>query len=302
MVVLGLLAHGAGWRSARRRLRNEDLCDEGTWNSVKLLWTGYDCRSAGLMAATTGVPIGVCPSAERSRRGVWRITPPNGGVDVECAVEGTAPVGCRNNVVAMGCDWSAMGSVNARENVTHVLRDVERGLPGAEERLLRIVYADLRRLAARAMRGQRSGHTLQPTAVVHETYLRLFGGRAASWKDSSHFFSAAARAMRSILVDHVRRKGAAKRGSGALTVSLVEDIAGAEDFSDRVLQVHEALGLLSEVDARKGQVVELLFFGGLNVEQAGRVLGISGRTVKRDWRYSRAWLLNSIRESEAGQR
>lgn len=193
-------------------------------------------------------------------------------------------------------DSSKNEAIVDRQDVTRALGEVAGGAPGAETRLLGLVYNELKRLAAQAMKGQHPGHTLQPTALVHEAYLRLLGRKLSDWRDSSHFFSTAAKAMRSILVDHVRRQRAEKRGAGALKLTLGEDIAGSERLSDRILQVHEALDLLSEQDARKGQVVEMLFFGGLSVEQTAHVLGISGRTVKRDWRYSRAWLFSHIRE------
>ena len=193
-------------------------------------------------------------------------------------------------------DSSKNGTIEDRQDVTRALGEVAGGVPDAENRLLRLVYDELKRLAAQAMKGQHPGHTLQPTALVHEAYLRLLGGKPSDWRDSSHFFSTAAKAMRSILVDHVRRQRAGKRGAGALKLTLSEDLAGSEGLSDRILQVHEALDLLSKQDARKGQVVEMLFFGGLSVEQTAQVLGISGRTVKRDWRYSRAWLFSHIRE------
>ena len=183
-----------------------------------------------------------------------------------------------------------------RQELTLLLGAVVGGVPGAENKLLRLVYNELKRLAAQAMNGQPPGHTLQPTALVHEAYLRLLGGEPSGWHDRSHFFSTAAKAMLSLLADHVRRQRAEKRGAGALNLTLSEDIAGSEELSDRILEVHEALDLLSRQDARKGQVVEMLFFGGLSVEQTASVLGISARTVKRDWRYSRAWLFNLIRD------
>ncbi len=193
-------------------------------------------------------------------------------------------------------DSSKNGTIEDQQDVTRALGEVAGGAPDAENRLFRLVYDELKRLAARAMKGQHPGHTLQPTALVHEAYLRLLGGKRSDWSDSSHFFSTAAKAMRSILVDHVRKQRAEKRGAGALKLTLSENLVGSAGLSDRILQVHEALDLLSKQDARKEQVVEMLFFGGLSVEQTARVLGISSRTVKRDWRYSRAWLFSVIRE------
>jgi RNA polymerase sigma factor (TIGR02999 family) len=180
------------------------------------------------------------------------------------------------------------------ERLTQALSQAAAGSPEAQEQVARLVYDELKRLARIKLSGQASGHTLQPTAVVHEAWMRLLGGQQAQWQDSSHFFCAAAAAMRSILVDHARRKRAARRGGDALRLTMNEELAGGEDLSTRVVEVHEALEQLSELDERKGQTVELLFFAGLSVAEAARVLGVSERTVKRDWRYCRAWLFRRI--------
>lgn len=182
--------------------------------------------------------------------------------------------------------------------VTRALADVERGLPQADTRLLQLVYVELKRLAAAKMRVQEPGHTLQPTALVHEAYMRLVGGLAGApaFRDSAHFFSAAAAAMRSILVDHARRRRAQKREAGLARVTLHPDLCGVGDPLEVILQVHELLEDFARDHARAAKVVELLFFSGLGIEPAAAVLGVSARTVKRDWRFARAWLLRAMGE------
>jgi RNA polymerase sigma factor (TIGR02999 family) len=169
-------------------------------------------------------------------------------------------------------------------------------VPEADERLLRIVYGELKRIAAAKMAAQDAAHTLQPTALVHEVYLRLLGGtqRSPTFQDGSHFFSAAATAMRSILVDHARRKHAEKRGGRGARITLHPDLAGEADGCQRILQVHEVLDRFAVEHPRVAKVVELLFFAGLTVEEAAGALGVSDRTVKRDWRFGRAWLLHAM--------
>lgn len=183
-------------------------------------------------------------------------------------------------------------------DVTRILTQVSDGDPRADERLLEVVYGELKRIAAAKMSAQYPDHTLQPTALVHEAYLRLLGGRAAApaFRDSSHFFTTAAVAMRSILVDHARRKKALKRGGAAERITLHPDLVGAGDPFERVLQVHEALERLALEHPRTAEIVELLFFAGLTSREAASVLDISYRTVEREWRYARAWLLEEMEE------
>ncbi len=180
--------------------------------------------------------------------------------------------------------------------VTRILGEVAAGDPDADRRLLELVYDELKRIARAKMAGQHPGHTLQPTALVNEAYLKLLGGspKAASFHDSSHFFTAAAAAMRSVLVDHARRKGAEKRGGGAARITLHPDLQGESDPLERVLQVHDVLDGLAEAHPRPARVVELLFFGGLTAEEAASVLSVSDRTIKRDWSFGRAWLLRAM--------
>ena len=187
-----------------------------------------------------------------------------------------------------------MTSRSARA-VTDLLQAWASGDEGALEELLPLVYDDLRRQAKRYMRAQPAGHTLQTTALVHEAYLRLVGQSAVAWNGRAHFFGVAAKAMRSILVDHARARHAAKRGGSAHAITLDDagGIAGPEPSVD-VLALDEALGRLAEQDARKSRLVELRYFGGLGIEEAAAVLGVSPATAKRDWTTARAWLRREL--------
>lgn len=193
--------------------------------------------------------------------------------------------------------------MKVEKDVTTVLRELKEGSPGAAAQLLEIIYHELRRLAQGEMRGQRKDHTLEPTALVHEAYIRLLGGGNPGFENRSHFFAAAARAMRSILVDHARSRQALKRGGAGKRVALMGtaieaggDALGAGGALE-VIQVHEALEKLEVLDARKCRIIELLFFAGLGIEEAAEVLGVSPTTVKREWRYARAWLFKEIGEA-----
>lgn len=180
--------------------------------------------------------------------------------------------------------------------ITLVLQELREGSTAAREDLFRIVYAELKSLAAAKMRGQPADHTLQPTALVHEAYLRLMGGEAPEWQDRRHFFGSAARAMRSILVDFARSRGALKRGGARERVSFHEEAqASAGDDAEEILAVHEALEKLERIDEELSQVVELRFFSGLSVAETAAVLGVTERTVYRSWNQARAWLYREIR-------
>src|SRR6476659_9512069 len=184
----------------------------------------------------------------------------------------------------------------ANGEVTALLRDWSGGDQRALERLLPLVYGELRKLAAAYMRRERSDHTLQPTALVHEPYLRLVDQRAVDWRNRAHFFGIAAQMMRRILVDHARRRQAAKRDATALRLQAMS--AEDEEASDRdpeLLALDQALCGLESLDARQARIVELRFFGGLTVEETAEVAGISPATVKREWRTARAWLAREIR-------
>jgi len=167
----------------------------------------------------------------------------------------------------------------------------------AVDELLPLVYDELRLLARAYMRRERTGHTLQPTALVHEAYVRLIEQRAITCQSRAHFLGVAAGAMRRVLVDHARGRNAQKRGRGAtlVTVQDLDDLpqpAATEDLDLVVLD--DALSRLTVLDARQGQIVELRFFGGLSVEETAAVVGVSERTVKREWQISRAWLRREI--------
>lgn len=162
----------------------------------------------------------------------------------------------------------------------------------AIEDLAPIVYQELRRLAQYYMQRERPDHTLQATALVHEAFLRLASGR--HWKDKSHFFAAAAQAMRNLLVDYARERRAAKRNRAG-DVPLDRAVAISPDVDEDVLAVHAALEQLTAIDSRQGRIVELRYFGGLNIEETAAVLNISDRTVRREWQMAKAWLHSEIR-------
>ncbi len=181
----------------------------------------------------------------------------------------------------------------ADPDVTGLLRAWSDGDRAALDQLLPVVYRELHRQAERFMRAQPPGHTLQTTALVHEAYLRLAIRENPEWNGRAHFFGVAAKAMRSILVDHARARGAAKRGGGAhaVTLSNLEDTDGQELD---VLDLDDALERLAELDPRKGSLVELRYFAGLSIEEAAESLGISPATAKREWRLARAWLRREL--------
>jgi RNA polymerase sigma factor (TIGR02999 family) len=189
-----------------------------------------------------------------------------------------------------------MNADGGEAEVTALLVAWERGDDEALRRVAPLVYEELRAIAAAQLRGERREHTLQPTALVHEAYLRLAEQRRRHWKERRQFFAVAARLMRQILVDHARARGAAKRGGGEATRIEVTgvDVAAPEVFD--VLPLDDALTRLAALQPRLAKVVELRFFGGLEVEETAELLACSPRTVKRDWALARAWL---IRELEA---
>ncbi len=167
----------------------------------------------------------------------------------------------------------------------------------AEERLITLIYSELRRIASRYMRKERPEHLLQPTALVHEAYLRLQNMRAIDWQSRSHFFAVSAHTMRQILVDHARAKNAGKRGVDWNQVTFTGEIGAAEESPVNVVELDEALARLESFDQRQAKVVEMRFFGGLSEDEIGAELGISERTVKRDWRIAKAWLYHELSQS-----
>jgi RNA polymerase sigma-70 factor (ECF subfamily) len=180
--------------------------------------------------------------------------------------------------------------------VTLLLSALTRGDEGAASKLIPVVYNELRRLAASYMRRERADHTLQATALVHEAFLKLVEQRAVNWQSRAHFFGVAAQLMRRILIDHARGHLRQKRGGEHKKVSLDEAFIFSEQQSAELLAVDESLTRLSKLDQRQGRVVELRFFGGLSVGEAAEVLGISPKTVKRDWSIAKAWLYADLKE------
>jgi len=179
-------------------------------------------------------------------------------------------------------------------DVTHMVDRMLQGDAAAAEELLPLVYQELRKLAAHEMAGQPADQTLQPTALVHEAYLRLVGSPNPQWHGRPHFFAAAAEAMRHILVDRARRRGRARHGGGLQRVTLEHlDLPNAED-SDVVLAVNEAVDKLAEHDRVSADLIKLRFFAGLPNTEAARLLGLSERTAKRTWAYARAWLFREL--------
>ncbi len=182
-------------------------------------------------------------------------------------------------------------------DATRILADLRGGDASAATRLLPLVYAELRAMAGGLFRGQRSDHTLQPTALVHEAYVRLVANSSAEWEDRKHFCAVAATAMRQILADHARRKQAAKRGGGRARVTLDAAVTPPAESTMDLVTLDGALTRLADVDARKLRVVELRFFGGLSVDDVAEVLDISKTTVESDWRVARAWLRAELAKS-----
>jgi RNA polymerase sigma factor (TIGR02999 family) len=181
-------------------------------------------------------------------------------------------------------------------DVTRLLARWKDGDESALQELVPIVHAELRRLAQRKMAGEAPGHTLQPTALVNEAYLRLVNLTQMQWQNRAHFFAMAARLMRRILVDFARSRGYQKRGGDAKQVSFTEALDVAAGQPTDVVALNDALEALARVDERKSQVVELRFFGGLSVEETAEVLNVSRETVKRDWKFSKMWLLRHLRK------
>ncbi len=180
------------------------------------------------------------------------------------------------------------------ESITELLKKATDGNPEAKSRLIVRVYDELRHLAAYHLRAEHPGHTLQPTALVHEAFMRLAQQPNANWQDRAHFFAVASQSMRRILVDHARARRAEKRGGDADRVTFTEGIAGFEERTLDVLTVHEALNRLEKLNARQSRIVELRFFGGLSLEEVAVVLDVSERTIKRDWAFARAWLHSQL--------
>jgi len=185
----------------------------------------------------------------------------------------------------------------SQSDITGLLHAWRNGDRGALDELVPLVYSELRQRARRAIGGERAGHSLQPTALIHETYLRLVGSASVEWQDRRHFYALAARLMRQILVDHARSRGRQKRGGGALPVAFDETVIGTQATSELV-RLDDALRALAENDARKSRVIELRFFGGFSVDETADILEVSPQTVLRDWRLARAWLQRQMKRGD----
>ena len=183
-------------------------------------------------------------------------------------------------------------------HVTGLLLAWQRGDDKAADELVPLVYAHLRSIAANRLHAERDGHTLQPTALVHEAWLRLMRQHGADWQNRSQFYAIAAQIMRRILVDHARRRLASKRGDGAAMLDIDElaDVIASPMPDDRLVSLNTALEQLSVLDERQARVVELRFFGGLSVEETADVLTLSPTTVKREWATARAWLFRAVQD------
>ena len=187
-------------------------------------------------------------------------------------------------------------AADTRDRATTIVETIsEGGAAASAEELLPLVYDELRRLAGKQMAGAGSGHTLQPTALVHEAYIRLVDQSRVDWRGRSHFRAYAARAMRNLLIDHARGRASAKRGGGLHRVTLVDGSVGDRELDrEQLLSLHAALEKLAELDEREARVVELRYFGGLKVDEVAEVLGVSKRTVEGLWTHARAWLSREL--------
>jgi RNA polymerase sigma-70 factor (ECF subfamily) len=179
---------------------------------------------------------------------------------------------------------------SSSDDITELLAQLRGGSPDAEAKLIPLIYQQLHGLAAHYLRGERPDHTLQPTALVNEAYVRLAVQRPAHWHDRAHFFGVAARLMRQILVDNARIRHAEKHGASFRAVPLEEFSAVGQERPRDIIALDDALKSLAKIDPRQSRIVELIFFGGLSLEETAEVLHISSSTVKRDWRVARAWL------------
>jgi RNA polymerase sigma-70 factor, ECF subfamily len=183
-------------------------------------------------------------------------------------------------------------------NLTRLLQELRSGDDTAAARLVAAAYGELRKVAARCMRNERAGHTLQPTALVNEAFLRLAGTTGVDWRDRAQFYGVAARLMRQILVDHARKRSTAKRAGGG-RVSFEDRLILREDRIEDVIAMDQVLGRLEALDARQGRIVELRFFAGMSVEEIAEVMCISTPTVKREWSSAKAWLHRELTGGKA---
>ena len=184
--------------------------------------------------------------------------------------------------------------------ITKMVNDLAGGNRPAAEQLFGLLYDAFRGLAARYLKAERAGHTLSPTALVHEAYLKLVDQSRVNWQGRTHFFAVGAQVMRRILVDHARGKGRVKRGGGRIRMQLDERLALSPQRDEDILVVDEVLGKLANVDPRQAAIVELRFFGGLSVAEVAEVLGLSKRTIEGEWTVARAWLRRELSGDDPG--
>lgn len=177
-----------------------------------------------------------------------------------------------------------------KQNATEILQQINDGNENAAEKLFPLVYEEFRRMAERYLRQERPDHTLQPTALVNEAYLKMVDQTRINWQGRTHFFAIAAQAMRRVLIDHARQHRRQKRGGGRAKMVLDEGIALAPQRAEELVDLDEALQRLAKLDERQARVVELRFFGGLTVEEVAKVIGVSKRTIEGDWTMAKAWL------------
>jgi len=188
----------------------------------------------------------------------------------------------------------------SREEITGLLEAWRRGEDSALDRLIPLAHRELHRLAHHYMSQEQSGHTLQSTALVNELYIRLLDCARVGWRDRVHFFSVCAHLLRRILIDHARSQRRLKRGGGAQHIPLDESRIASDQREIDFLALDQSLKNLEKLDSRKARTVELLFFGGMTVEEAAEVLGVSGGTVKRDWSFARAWIFRELSRNSGG--
>jgi RNA polymerase sigma factor (TIGR02999 family) len=201
--------------------------------------------------------------------------------------------------LSTGTGENARASMEADHLITGLLAQVRDGDPEALERLMPLVYEEMRHVAQRQLRGQRDGHTLSTTALVHEAYLKLVDQTRVAWTDRAHFFGVAARAMRQVLTNHAHRRAASKRG-GQRRIALDEAVLAVDEQAELLLALDEALTRLSALNERLSRVVEYRFFGGMTEDEVATALGISERTVRRDWLKAKLWLYTELSEDVTG--
>ena len=192
-------------------------------------------------------------------------------------------------------------SENPAQDLTLLLRQWRQGDRDALERLMPLVYEELRRIARHYLKGERQGHTLESTALVHEAFLRLVDQRNVQWQNRAHFFGIASQMMRRILVDHARKRHAAKRNAALYRLSSVTGVAAVLERDPDLLALDQAIDGLTALDADQGRIVELRYFGGLTIEETAEVMGISPATVKREWATARLWLRREIRKTSGAE-